>query len=263
MRFRCLAGLLGLTLVARSADAQETSDQARLLFTVGAGYIGGGSLWQIPNQAVSDRFGQVDTFALIRRVRPALGVGFSGTYFPGDHLGYTAEVFLMGLGTEDRCNQKFSSGSAQNTAVCQSMDGSERSSTAASISAGVVYRVASHQAISPYGRFNLGVTISQQSKIRLIGNYVDVNGTVDKIIYSDQRPTQLTGYAALGVGLSAAVAKGYQFRMEARDNYIGLQRVKQAGIEGMLPPHGVRGKHIFSLLLGFDVVLERRRGKRY
>ncbi|MGH7701456.1 MAG: hypothetical protein ACREMO_00030, partial [Gemmatimonadales bacterium] len=73
----------------------------------------------------------------------------------------------------------------------------------------------------------------------------------------------LTGYAALGVGLTAAVARGYQLRMEARDNYVGLQRVKQAGIEGTLPPHGVKGKHIFSLLMGFDVVLERRRGKRY
>ena len=263
MRVRCLAGLIVLALVARGAEAQKTADQARLLFTVSAGYIGGGALWMVPNQVVSDNFGQTDTFALTRRVRPSLGVGFSGTYFPGDHVGYTGELFLMGLGTEDRCNQRFSSGSARNTTVCNSLDGTERSATAVSASASVIYRVASHQAISPYGRFNLGVTISQQSKIRLIGNYTDVNGTVDKIIYSDPNPTQLTGYAAAGIGITAAVARGYQLRLEARDNYIGLQRVKQAGAEGSLPPHGIRGKHIFSLLMGFDVVLERRRGKRY
>ena len=102
-----------------------------------------------------------------------------------------------------------------------------------------------------------------QPVVSAMETYHSNNATVDKIIYSDPSPTQVTGYAALGVGITAAVARGYQLRLEARDNYIGLQRVKQAGAEGSVPPHGVRGKHVFSLLMGFDVVLERRRGKRY
>jgi hypothetical protein len=73
---------------------------------------------------------------------------------------------------------------------------------------------------------------------------------------------------ALGLGFTAAVAKGYQIRWEVRDNIVGIQRVTgtlpQSGlVSPTVPPHGRVFKHLFSMTLGFDVVLERRRGRRY
>jgi hypothetical protein len=68
----------------------------------------------------------------------------------------------------------------------------------------------------------------------------------------------------LGLGFTAAVAKGYQLRWEVRDNIVGVQRVTSAPAAArVVPPHDVTYKHLFSMSIGFDVVLERRRGRRY
>jgi len=69
---------------------------------------------------------------------------------------------------------------------------------------------------------------------------------------------------ALGVGFTAAVAKGYNLRWEVRDNITGVQRVTGTiPVAGFVPPHSRVFKHLFSMTVGFDVVLERRRGRRY
>jgi hypothetical protein len=68
----------------------------------------------------------------------------------------------------------------------------------------------------------------------------------------------------LGIGFTAAVAKGYQLRWEVRDNIAGVQRVTAATAQARtIPPHKMTYKHLFSLMIGFDVVLERRPGRRY
>jgi hypothetical protein len=64
--------------------------------------------------------------------------------------------------------------------------------------------------------------------------------------------------------MTAAVAQGYSFRWEIRDNIVGVQRVTNTiPIAGFVPPHERVFKHLFSMTIGFDVVLERRRGRRY
>jgi hypothetical protein len=60
------------------------------------------------------------------------------------------------------------------------------------------------------------------------------------------------------------VAKGYQLRWEVRDNIVGVHRVTAPTVQARtIPPHEVTYKHLFSLSIGFDVVLERRPGRRY
>ena len=58
--------------------------------------------------------------------------------------------------------------------------------------------------------------------------------------------------------------RGIQLRWEVRDNIVGIQRVTgTTPIAGFVPPHERVFKHLFSMTVGFDVVLERRKGERY
>ena len=54
MPFRILAGaaLLIVGVLPATAEAQRTGDQARLIFTVSAGGVGGKQLWMVDRQPV-------------------------------------------------------------------------------------------------------------------------------------------------------------------------------------------------------------------
>jgi len=60
------------------------------------------------------------------------------------------------------------------------------------------------------------------------------------------------------------IGRGYQFRFEVRDNWVRIPTVSgPAQRQGLKPPTSTSGKHVLSFTLGFDVVLERKRGRRY
>ena len=182
-RWRLLlaAALAGVISIPHALSAQETGgagpthDQSRLVFTVSGGFVGGSDLWFSSPQAVQFIV-PADTFALERRIRSTLAIGFGGAYFPGENLGLTVEGFLVGLGFEDSCRQVFSSGSADVTAVCTSIQGSEKSATAVILSGGTILRMNSRKLFSPYARANLGVVFSSQSSLRTIGQFPSDSG---------------------------------------------------------------------------------------
>jgi hypothetical protein len=262
LRLACIA-LLGTGLHPAEAWAQKTGDQARLIFTVSAGGVGGRLLWSIGSQPVQYTTPS-DTFALERRIRSTIGVGFGGSYFPGEHLGLGIEGFLVGLGFEDSCRQVFSSGSANVTAACDWIQGNKKPASTVMLSAGPILRFNSRKAFSPYARLNVGFLFSTQSSLRTIGRYPSDSGLVDLIIYDDDRDSRVEPAFALGTGFTVPVAPGYQVRLEARDNILGVQRVTQSTpVSNVIPPHELDYKHLFSITIGFDVVLERRRGRRY
>ena len=118
--------------------------------------------------------------------------------------------------------------------------------------------------MSPYARANAGLVFSSQSSIRTIGHFPSPEGQVDLIVYDDDHDSRVEPAFALGAGFTAAIAKGYQLRWEVRDNITGVQKVTSAAPEARtIPPHELVFKHLFSFTIGFDVVLERRRGRRY
>jgi hypothetical protein len=257
------AGVLGLGIALSAASAQATGDQAQLTLGIAIGAVGGTSLWSIGPQAVQF-ITPADTFALDRRIRSTLAVTFGGTYFTGDNLGFGAEAFLIGLGFEDNCRQVFSSGSGDVAAVCRSIQGNKKSATSVALSAGPILRFNGRKLISPYGRANLGLVISTHSPLRTIGSFPTDSGPEDLVVYFDDRNSRLEPSLALGAGFTASVAKGYNLRWEIRDNITGVQRVTGTiPIAGFTPPHKRVFKHLFSMSIGFDVVLERKRGRRY
>jgi hypothetical protein len=246
----------------------QTADQARLVFSVGLGQTsGGGRLWRVGRQPFVVDAAETDTLAVERSFRNSLDVILSGTYFPNDHLGYNIEAQLLGLGSEDACRIVANQGSPQTADLCGSINNSERGATSASLSGGLIYRVWSRQPLHPYVRANLGILISQQSFIKMSGRVRSTRDTTQEALltlYEDRNPASLQPYLSFGGGVVAVIGRGYQLRFEVRDNWVRVPTVSgPAPRQGLKPPTSTSGKHVLSFTLGFDVVLERKRGRRY
>jgi hypothetical protein len=266
MRVREVAAVAVALLATLGAPlaAQSTRDRPTLIFTVSGAYLDGIGLWSV-NQPVPDLSDTsaplVDDFILSRSVKRAVGAGFSGTYYQGKHLGLTAEAFLLGLGYDDSCVLQQPAQSARNVQRCASIDQLERSAAAVTTSVGAIYRIASDEFISPFARASVGFLVNNQSPLLVVGTA----DQADLVIYDDEnKGTRLRPAFGLGVGTTVAAGKGYQIRWEIRDNIVGIQRVTgPSDGRGQVPPHETAYKHIFSLTVGLDVILERQRGRRY
>jgi hypothetical protein len=264
MRVRVLVGVATAVLTIRSAPvaAQKTGDQSRLVFTVSAAYITGKGLWTIPNQAIFEDGLQPDTLFLSRSIKNNFGAGFSASYFRGDHLGLTADAFLLGLGYEDRCHLAAPQRDSQNGRICADIDTQDKSAAAVAISVGAIVRAASREFISPFARVGAGLLFNNQSPVFMSG--FDPEDGALHIIYDDDKTTRIRPNFEIGVGTTVAVSKGYHLRFEVRDNFVGVVRVTEPIPQvGAVPPHGTTYRQLWSLLVGVDVILERIRGRRY
>lgn len=265
MRIRDLAVaaalLAGLTV---RSEAQRTGDRTRIAFTAYGAYIERDRLWSVPNQPIPVQTGAIpvaDVFALSRSIMPAVGGGVSGVYFPGEHFGIGGDVFMIGLGYEDNCRIVGPVQSARNAQVCADIDERERRAAAVTISGSGVFRIFSRETISPFLRVGAGLLFSSQSSILTEG--VANDGAV-LVVYEDDTDTRVTPSFAVGVGTSVQLGQALGLRWEVRDNIVGVQAVTGATAEPRVePPQGRRYKHLFSLLIGIEVLLERDRGRRY
>ena len=252
-----------------SLSAQATADQARLVFSVNAGYIPGTSGWRVLGQPLfDDRVSDpvlIDSIAITRRIRPSLSFGAKGIYFAGDHIGVLGEAQLIGLGFEDSCTRTVPTASSRNAAVCNEIDNAEKSGSAVLVGAGMIYRINSRRTVSPYARLGLGAVISTQSPVRTIGRFPNPEGEpVEVEIYPDEVNTRLSGAGTLGIGFTAVIGRGYQVRWEVTDRIVGVRGVAgPTAQDGAPPPTSLKYRHLFGIEIGFDVVLERQRGRRY
>lgn len=268
MRSLLLAHLAAVLVQASSLAAQATADQARLTLSLGiGGTSGGGNLWRVGQQPLAIDSVTVDTLAVGRRFRSSLAVVFSGTYFPGNHFGFNVEAQLLGLGTRDDCTIVSAGGFTRlfTTDVCSTINNSTRSATSAALSVGGIYRVWSRARIHPYVRANAGFVVSQESFIRTQGIYTDASMTSSTVtLYEDSHASTVQPYFSAGGGLVAVIAPGYQVRLEARNNWVRVPAITgPTAIQGVVPQSQVVGRQTFTFLVNFDVVLERKRGRRY
>jgi len=252
-----------LLALGTPALAAQTSDQARLVFSVGLGQTaGGGELWRVERQPFNG-----DTLALSRTFRRSLNITFGGTYFPGNNLGINAEVQLLGLGTRDGCGIVSTAPPGTLTqSACRSIGSKKRGTSSGSISVGAVYRILSKASIYPYVRANVGMVVSQESFLELVATTPGSGGVdADSPIYLDDNPDNLQPYFSFGGGVVTALGRGYQLRFEVRDNWVRVPVVTgpTSGSPAFTPPHASQGRHVLSFMIGFDVVLERKRGRRY
>ena len=264
MRTRTIVVALLTVSTAAPVAAQRTHDQARLSLGLAIGGTVGRSLWSVTNQPIDDGL-LTDTLSLERDIRAGLAVVFHGTYFPSDHWGFTGEAMLIGLGFEDQCRQLTSSLSSDNAAVCNSIRGHDSPGSAVGLSVGALYRVWSRKVVSPYVRAHAGFIISQHSAVELNGSIpVSSVDASEFRVYVDNNRPGLTPVLGLGVGFTAALGPGYQLRWEFRDNIAGLEQVTgPTAANFQEPPSRLSYQHVLSVTFGFDIVLERKRGRRY
>ena len=100
-----LAPVLAVAALSAAPLAAQTADQARLVFSVGIGQSsGGGELCSIGRQPFLVSPSRTDTLSLRRSFRRSLNVVLSGTYFPGNHLGYNVEAQMLAFRSGARAN---------------------------------------------------------------------------------------------------------------------------------------------------------------
>ena len=263
---RSLILALLLTLgAAGGARAQARADQSRLTFGIGLGYSGSTDIWSIDGQPLLDD-DLVDTASFARSVRPTLGITFLGTYYPGQHWGFVGSIHLLGLAFEDACVLHTNSGSGVNSQICDDIDGSTSPGTTVTTTVGALYRPLPWSEIQPYLRADVGMVLSQQSTIRMRGTYTQAgpDSVVDYFVFQDDHPASIHPALALGAGLTAFLSRSYQVRLEGKDNIVWLEEVAgTVGGPNAMPPTVTQPHHVFSLTIAVEVVLERRRGRRY
>lgn len=260
---RSLLPVLLLLLAPLALAAQATRDQTRLVIGIAGGYIGGKELWNVPAQPISAIGQQTEIFDLGRRLRSNVTMSATGTYFPGAHLGYTGEVSYLGLGTVDRCRITVSTGDFVNEQACRALDGNQRSASAVAAMGGITLRALSRSVIQPYARLLAGIAIVPRGTVEMTSNFgVEEDAVLP--IYLEENRRDIKPAAGLVLGLATANSNGYQFRIEARGTWVRLPVVTGASArENLVPPTEVRSTFLPSIVVGMDIVLEKRRGRRY
>jgi hypothetical protein len=261
---RPLLALAFMAAVTAPLSAQQRSDQARLSFGVGVGYNGGADLWEVRGQPVN-AIGTADTVDLLRRARPSIGVTFLGAYYPNDRIGFTGEIHLIGLGHEDRCFMRTAPAQSDNDEICTNINGREVRGSATGLTVGAMVRPFPWTAVQPYLRANVGAFADQHSGTEMSGIYTNADPQeVTYNIYRDTDATSIRPMFALASGVTAFVGRSYQIRMEVKDNIVPLEEV--LGPEpssNAIPESRYRYEHVVSFYMVLEVVLEKRRGRRY
>lgn len=267
----CGALLLALTLGSPGTglDAQ-TRSEPQLLLTIFGGVSGGAGLFsgiRQPFTRVEDPVG-VDTIELGRRLSPAIVFGASTTYFPSPHLGLSAEIAFLGLGRDDTCRMVYVDpalpGRGYNNQMCDDIAGKGGSASTIAFYLGAMYRFAPRGGVKPYVRGQAGFTTRNGSTVEMSGRFVDELGVLrNRLVMGDPDPNDFDPSAALGVGLMLAFAPGYQARIEFRDHVLYVDRAAgPADVFGAVPIERTV-VHSPGLVLMLDIVLERKRGRRY
>jgi len=271
-----LALLAGVALPARA----QTPDQPNLIFTVSGGFMsGGGRLWTVPRQlAFSQQNGTGnvwDTVSLGRKLASGFAATLTATYFKWPHLGLSVEAGFFGLESVSSCHPIGSfnvTADNENAQACGYINGQNVRGDAVGLLGGIVYRVTS-RGIQPYVRASAGGAFLGSSFVEAASPVlVSGGGTSTVYFLSDENHKELTWMVSLGAGLTVPLAPGYQLRMEARDLIVALpyptgpatdtaQIANASGLPN--PPLGVKVVNVPTFMVGLDVVLERRRGRRY
>jgi hypothetical protein len=272
MRSFSFATLVFACAVVSPAVAQ-TGSENNLVFTIFGGAVTGHQLWTVEKQPIT-RLGttEYDTLRLSRAVTSSVVLGATATYFLSSHVGLHAEISYMGLPIDSDCSPVFlnpdlsQGGSVEqrrNGQVCDDIRAQAATGGAITIFTGVTLRAASRRSFSPYVRGNIGIVSLSQSTIDMAGIFTDTTGTHERQVIADLKPRHSSPLIGLAAGFSTPLGPGYQFRFELRDQLIQLVRLTGIGSAGGPSPTATKFYHHVSLALGLDVVLERKRGRRY
>jgi hypothetical protein len=282
--------VLVLCLAGQRLSAQ-TIDWGRVTIGLSAGLRAGGSLWEVPNQPVLSSninpngtlqapYYPPDLYHLYRDVGAGFTIAAQATFFSSPHFGLTFELTYLGLNLNDKCTVAHDGGDAELATACAYVGSSQttaatpgfptpptvdHSASATLIEGGVILRPFKPAALQPFFKGLIGFATTPHSTLEMESVYgVVVDTSVGIIIYQDASPPQVRPVFTAAAGLTTAPTSGLQFHVEARETFLPLAVVTGPTIsQNLLPPNQSVLKGFFSLMVGFDVVLVRERGKRY
>jgi hypothetical protein len=262
-----------LALVAAATASAQANPQPTVALTIGGGVVTGHGLWTVDrqplcvlNQGSGACTGVYDTLRLSRSVSPSLLLGASGTYFPWPHLGFHGEISYVGFPLDDACLARFLNPDApdeRTRQMCDNLTAASGRGSAINLLVGMTVRAASRGSISPYLRGSIGLINLSNSTTEVVGTYVDASGVQERQIIRDGGGRGGSFMVGAAAGFTSPIGTGYQFRLEVRDIVASLSRVTGAASDLTISPTDRRYFHHLALVLGLDVVLERKRGRRY
>jgi hypothetical protein len=262
--------LLAALTSAAPLDAQQRS-LPRLIFSISPGVVFGGSLWEIDRQpaAILGLVGPTvfDTMAIRRRLKPGLAVGFTATLYPSEHLGLSFEAMYLGQIRDDDCRMISEDlvldPAGKNGQICQDINQQERTAATTGFYLGGVYRFTPRGFATPYLRLQGGVSLRSTSITEVSGRFVEGDGVPqDRVIIRDDSPTTIAPSFAVSAGVMIPISAGYRVTLEVRDHIIRMERITGPAEVGRAPTEGFF-HHGIAVTLGFNIVLERKRGRRY
>jgi len=263
------ARIIGAVIVAAAFPATgaraQTNDEARLTLGIALGYIGSMSLWDVASQPVFSPANEPDLFHLHREVRSDITIAGHATYYPGPHLGFTGEFTYLGLGTTDACTIVHDNGDLELRAVCDALKGTLGTASTTVVHGGIVYRPFSRTFLQPYFKGVVGLAFTPASTVAMRSTYGAIADTaLINTIYKDDDWKVIRPSWSVGVGVSTAATSGYQIHVEIRETWLTMGVVDApTSAQGFVPAHSSVLKGFPSVLVGFDVVLARQRGRRY
>lgn len=262
-----LAALAAALLTARAA-AQE-GPQPRLVLSIGGGAHTGHELWTIPAQPVEipPNTNVYDSLRLARSIGSGLLITFAATYFPSGHVGFYGDVTFMDMGMENSCSPvvpykpDLDPGDGTNEQLCNNFNASVSGNSALLVGLGVALRPSPRGSMSPYLRAGLGYARLAHGTVAAEAPNTPTSPPVQ--IIADADPKAGSPAFLLAAGLTQAIGSGYQLRLEVRDDFFALERVTgPANALGQVTTDTGWYHHI-SLTIGFDIVFDRKRARRY
>lgn len=254
-----------LLLAGRRAPAQ-THDESRLTMGISIGGIGSKPLWTVGNQPIASTYSEPDTFRLTREARSDITISGHVTYYGRPHIGITGEFTYLGLGSHDGCEIIKDNGDPALQAACNSLKGLQGSAATTTIQTGLVVRPFTRLAVQPYLKGMAGLAFTPTSSVDMQAEFAQLSDTAIQFltIYHDVNWKPIRPSWAVALGFASAPSSGYQLRAEIRESWLALTEITGPSAGQGLPfPTRSVIKGFRSIMVGFDVVLEKRRGRRY
>ena len=260
--------------------AAQSADTPNLVLTIFGGFRVGHQLWTLHNQPfvvidyVANNLdsvpGHYDTLDIARQVTPSFVLGLTASYFRGRHVGFEAEMVFLGMSLDSRCAIRLydsADSSDINPELCANITGATVPMSAVQFSVGMILRATPSKAATPYLGLSGGFVTRARGTVATDGAFVDNAGGLNSFpVIADDKATRSDLSAQLAAGIMVPLGPGYQIRLEGRDVYTRLDYVSGLADPSQVPlhpPHAARYNHHLVFAIGLDVVLERKRGRRY
>ncbi len=259
-----LAAVFPLTNSRLVGQDPEVTRASISLFT---GISGGTSLWNINRQRVGifNNTGLetgVDTIILGRKLRQSLALGMAITFYPTNYLGWSFEASYFSFKKDDNCAHVFDSTNGLSDAVadmCLSIDRRSRGSGSLNLILSGILRPDLGGPARPYLRVIGGFADRGGSTVEMSGNWFGQ----ERQLIIDPDGSTMRATAGLALGVTIPAAPGYNLRWEIRDQLHRRDVLTGPANALAVAPTQQQWKHNVAVLIGIDIVLEKRRGRRY